>query len=47
LVREAVAEYAARRASDELPHSLGAGRSGRDDLAERSEELLADFGDSE
>lgn len=44
LVREAVAEYAARRAVRALPASLGAGRSGKGDVASRAEELLAGFG---
>jgi len=44
LVREAVAEYAARHAEPRLPASLGAARSGRDDLGERAEDLLGDFG---
>jgi hypothetical protein len=44
LVREAVAEYARRRGSARLPRSLGAGRSGRGDLAERAESLLEGIG---
>jgi predicted transcriptional regulator len=44
LVREAVAEYARRRAGTLRPRSLGAGRSGRGDLGERAEELLDGFG---
>jgi predicted transcriptional regulator len=44
LVREAVSEYARRRAGTARPRSLGAGRSGRDDLSERTEELLAGMG---
>lgn len=44
LVREAVAEYARRRARSGGPGSLGAGRSGRGDVAERAEELLAGLG---
>jgi predicted transcriptional regulator len=44
LVREAVAEYARRRAGGLRPRSLGAGRSGRGDLGERSEELLGGLG---
>lgn len=43
LVREAVTEYANRRSSASRPNSLGAGRSGRGDLSERAEELLADL----
>ena len=46
LIREAVAEYA-RRHSPPLPRSLGAGRSGEGDLAERSEELMEGLGTSE
>lgn len=45
LIREAVAEYTARRQPMSLPRSLGAGRSGRGDLSERAEELLAGLGD--
>ena len=42
LLREAVAEYTARRAPRRrLPRSLGAGRSRRGDVGERAEELLA------
>ncbi len=44
LVREAVAEYARRHSVPARPASLGAGRSGRSDLSERSEELLAGMG---
>lgn len=44
LVREAVAQYAAREAGGRKPRSLGAGRSGRHDLAERAEELLTGLG---
>ncbi len=44
LVREAVAEYAARRAPIRLPRSLGAGHSGRSDLGERAEEFLKGMG---
>lgn len=44
LVREAVVEYAKRRARVRLPKSLGTGRSGRRDLGERAEELLAGMG---
>jgi len=45
LVREAVAEYAARHAPARAPRSLGAGRSGRSDLSERAEALLGGFGE--
>ena len=44
LVREAVADYARRHGKRRLPSSLGAGRSGRDDLSERAEELLDGMG---
>ncbi|MBI4410116.1 MAG: CopG family transcriptional regulator [Gemmatimonadetes bacterium] len=46
LIREAVAEYAARRAPARLPRSVGAGRSGRGDLSERAEDLLSGFGEA-
>lgn len=45
LIREAVAEYAARRAPARLPRSLSAGRSGRGDLSERAEDLLSGLGE--
>ena len=41
LVREAVAEYASREWPRRAPRSIGAGRSGRRDLSERAENLLA------
>ena len=44
LVREAVAEYVARHGARPLPKSLGAGDSGRSDLAERAEDFLAGMG---
>ena len=44
LVREAVAEYVARHGTRPLPKSLGAGDSGRSDLGERAEDLLAGIG---
>lgn len=45
LVRQAVAEFAARYGSRQRPpRSLGAGRSGRRDLSERAEELLEGIG---
>ena len=44
MVREAVAEYTARHAPRKRPRSVGAFRSGRRDLAQRAEELLAGFG---
>ncbi len=46
LVREAVAEYAARHAERRLPKSLGAFASGRRDLSERAEDLLKGMGRS-
>jgi hypothetical protein len=47
LVREAVAEYAARHAPPVLPSSIGAGGSGRGDLSERAESLLDGMGRDE
>ncbi|MEX2400270.1 MAG: ribbon-helix-helix domain-containing protein [Rhodothermales bacterium] len=47
LVREAVAEYARRRTSRLRPRSIGAGRSGRGDVADCAEELLNGFGQDE
>jgi hypothetical protein len=44
LVREAVAEYVARRGRRSRPRSLGAFRSGRRDLGERAESLLGGLG---
>jgi predicted transcriptional regulator len=45
LVREAVAEYAARHAPRRrLPRSLGAGRSRRGNVGTRAEALLAGMG---
>ena len=41
LVREAVARYAASETPERHARSVGAGRSGRADLSERAEELLA------
>ena len=46
LVREAVAEYAARRGPRRRPRSVGAFASGRHDLSERAEQLLAGMGKS-
>lgn len=46
LVREAVAEYTARHAASVRPSSIGAWRSGRSDLAENVDSLLADMGSS-
>ncbi len=44
LVREAVAEFAKRHGRKKRARSIGVGRSGRRDLAERAEELLEGFG---
>lgn len=44
LVREAVTEYARKHGRKGTPQSLGIGRSGRGDLSERAEELLAGMG---
>lgn len=46
LVREAVAEYAARHSDQPRPASVGAFRSGRKTLSERAEDLLGGFGKS-
>jgi hypothetical protein len=46
LIREAVSEYALRAAPAQRPASIGSGRSGRRDLAERADELLDGFGES-
>lgn len=45
MVREAVAEYTARHAPRHKARSVGAGNSGRRDLAQRAEELLEGFGE--
>jgi hypothetical protein len=44
LVREAVAEYTARKRPVRRPKSLGAGHSGQGDVSARAEELLAGMG---
>lgn len=44
LVREAVAAYVNRRRPAARPASIGAGHSGRGDLSERAEALLAGMG---
>jgi predicted transcriptional regulator len=44
LVREAVAAYVKQGRKARRPASLGAGRSGRGDLSERAEQLLAGLG---
>lgn len=41
LVRDAVRAYLEGRASPPLPSFAGVGRSGREDVSERAEELLA------
>ncbi|MCU0616089.1 MAG: ribbon-helix-helix domain-containing protein [Gemmatimonadaceae bacterium] len=46
LVREAVSEYARSQPVPVRPSSIGAGRSGRHDLSERAEELLAGLGET-
>jgi hypothetical protein len=45
LVREAIAEYTARHAPRRTPRSVGAFKSGRRDLGQRAEALLAGFGE--
>ncbi len=45
LVREAVAEYVARHGATALPKSVGAAKSGRADLSEKAEGLLAGPGE--
>lgn len=45
LIRAAVAEYTRTRTGRRLPSSLGAGRSGDGELAERAEELLQGMGE--
>ena len=47
LVREAVAEYTARHARRRSPRSVGAFKSGRRDLGQRAETLLAGFGEDQ
>lgn len=47
LVREAVAQYAARERPSRQPRSLGAGRSRRGDISERAEDLLGGFGEGQ
>jgi predicted transcriptional regulator len=44
LVRDAIAEFARRHGRRARPRSLGIARSGRRDLSERTEELLAGMG---
>ena len=44
MVREAIAEYTARHAPRRKPRSIGAFKSGRRDLGQRAEELLAGLG---
>ncbi len=46
LIREAVAEYATRRAARARPRSIASGRSGRADLSETAENLLEGMGGS-
>ena len=47
LVREAVLEYVAARRAAGRPRSIGAFGSGKGDLSERAEELLAGMGRDE
>jgi hypothetical protein len=44
MVREAVAEYVARHTPARRPKSLGKFSSGRPDIGERAEDLLAGMG---
>jgi len=44
LVREAVVQYVLRNGKPSRPRSLGVGRSGRSDLSEKAEQLLAGLG---
>ncbi|HEY8086498.1 MAG TPA: ribbon-helix-helix domain-containing protein [Polyangiaceae bacterium] len=44
VVREAVAEYTQRHRPQRTPRSIGAGHSGRGDVSERAEQLLAGLG---
>ena len=44
LVREAVAEYAERKRPRRKPKSVGIGHSGRGDVSERANRLLAGMG---
>jgi predicted transcriptional regulator len=44
LVREAIAEYVAHHDTTRSARSVGSARSGRSDIGERAEELLAGFG---
>ena len=46
LIREAVAEYAARQGVAARPSSIGIGHSGRSDLSECAEDLLGGMGDA-
>ena len=45
MMREAVAEYTARHAPRRRPRSVGAFKSGRRDLGQHAEALLAGFGE--
>ena len=45
MVREAVAEYTARHSARRRPRSVGAFKSGRRDLGQRAEALLAGLGE--
>lgn len=45
MVREAVAEYTVRHAERRKPRSIGAFKSGRSDLGQQAEALLAGLGE--
>jgi hypothetical protein len=45
MLREAVAEYTARHAPRRKPRSIGSFKSGRRDLGQRAEQLLAGLGE--
>ena len=47
LVREAIVEYTARHAPRRKPRSVGAFKSGRRDLGQRAEALLAGLGEDQ
>lgn len=47
MIREAVAEYTARHGLRRKPRSVGAFKSGRRDLGQRAEALLAGLGEDQ
>jgi hypothetical protein len=47
MMREAVAEYTVRHAPRRKPRSVGRFKSGRRDLGQRAEALLAGFGEGQ